>query len=275
MNSIQHVLSDDELYTRAKAIFAPAPHGSRSDRFGYVPTIKVIDGLRKNGFNPVWAGACKTRDKGKIGFEKHMVRFAADESRMLAGSVPQLVMVNAHDGSASYSLHAGMFTLVCTNGCIFSEGQAQVVRVRHSGDVVNNVIEGSFKVIEDADSALEEAAEWRGITMTESDRYGFGKMALYNRFGVNEETGEPDTNVTPDQIIMARRPGGDDPTLWNAFQNAQEWSIRGGLRSFNEKTRRVSHTREIQGIDAVVEVNTKLSETATLFARTFGIKRPD
>ena len=273
MSNTQKALTNGELYTRAPAIFATGPHSKRSERFGYVPTITVIEGLRANGFQPTWAGACKTRDKDKLGFEKHMVRFTADEARSRSGSVPQLVLVNAHDGSSSYQLHAGMFTMVCLNGCIFSKGQAEVVKVRHNGDVVNNVIEGSYKVIKDADAALEEAAEWRGITMNADDKFKFGKMALYNRFGVNEETGEPDTLITPDQIIMPRRIGGEPDSLWQAFQNAQEWAIRGGLRSVNPETRRVSHTREIQGIDAVVDVNTKLSETATLFARTFGIKR--
>ena len=37
----EHPLSDDQIRTAAPSIFAEAPHGSRSQRYSYIPTATV------------------------------------------------------------------------------------------------------------------------------------------------------------------------------------------------------------------------------------------
>ena len=45
-------LTNDQLFRLAPSIFAVEKHVSRSARYTYIPTIEVIDGLRKEGFMP-------------------------------------------------------------------------------------------------------------------------------------------------------------------------------------------------------------------------------
>lgn len=47
-----HPLSDDQIRLVASSIFAEAPHGSRSERYTYIPTGTVPTELRKEGFQP-------------------------------------------------------------------------------------------------------------------------------------------------------------------------------------------------------------------------------
>ena len=38
----EHPLSDDQIRRVAPSIFAEAPHGSRSERYSYIPTATVL-----------------------------------------------------------------------------------------------------------------------------------------------------------------------------------------------------------------------------------------
>jgi hypothetical protein len=58
-----------------------------------------------------------------------------------------IVLLNSHDGSSSYQMLAGCFRFVCSNGMVFGDTHSDI-RVRHSGNILDNVIEGAFKVLE-------------------------------------------------------------------------------------------------------------------------------
>ena len=45
-------LSDDQIARIAPSIFAQEAHESRSERYVYIPTIDVLNGLRHEGFEP-------------------------------------------------------------------------------------------------------------------------------------------------------------------------------------------------------------------------------
>jgi hypothetical protein len=45
-------LAEDQMRRAAPSIFATAKHVSRSDLYTYIPTIEVLRGLRREGFEP-------------------------------------------------------------------------------------------------------------------------------------------------------------------------------------------------------------------------------
>ena len=63
-------LLEDQMRQAAPSIFAPAKHVSRSDRYTYIPTIEVLRGLRKEGFEPFMVAQSKSRIEGKTEFTK-------------------------------------------------------------------------------------------------------------------------------------------------------------------------------------------------------------
>ena len=67
-------LSEDQMRGAAPSVFAEGKHASRSERYTYIPTIDVLRGLRKEGFEPFMVAQGQSRVKGKAEFTKHMVR---------------------------------------------------------------------------------------------------------------------------------------------------------------------------------------------------------
>ena len=45
-------LTNELLYRAAPSIFAGKKHDSRPEKYTYIPTIQVVDGLRSEGFFP-------------------------------------------------------------------------------------------------------------------------------------------------------------------------------------------------------------------------------
>ena len=67
-------LGEPQMRLAAPSIFASGEHQSRSERYTYIPTIEVLRGLRKEGFEPFMVAQSRSRIEGKSEFTKHMIR---------------------------------------------------------------------------------------------------------------------------------------------------------------------------------------------------------
>lgn len=266
-------LTDDQIARVAPSVFAADKHERRSERYVFIPTRDIVAGLRKEGFMPVWAGQSKTRDPSNIGYTRHMVRFRHVDAdrRVTAGMVPEVVLKNSHNGTSQYELYAGIFRFICANGMICGDLTGEPLKVPHKRDAVERVIEGTFKVIDTAQDAVEEAAEWNTITLPRAERLEFAQFAHFARFAKKGEDGTMlvDTPIKPEQMLVARRFEDRAPTLGNTFNVLQENGIRGGLRGIGERDGRVRRVtaRAINGIDQNVQFNQMLHNFAAFMAR--------
>jgi hypothetical protein len=253
-------LSEDELRQRAPSVFAVEAHASRSERYAYIPTIDVVRAMQREGFQPFAARQSRTRDASRSEFTKHMIRFRRPDMAVTVGDViPELVLVNSHDGTSSYQLTAGMFRVRCLNGLVVQSGTLDDVRVHHKGNVIDNVIEGSFRVIGESVKALAAPDNWSGITMKDDARQVLAEAAHVLRFGDAE--GLVDTAIEPRQLLIPRRADDRAADLWTTFNVVQENTIRGGLSGMGRDSsgaRRRTTSREVKGIDQDVRLNKAL-----------------
>jgi hypothetical protein len=247
-------LDNDQLYRLAPSIFASTAHESRSERFKAIPTITVIEGLRKEGFLPVRAAQSIARQPGRADFTKHMVRFRKEDRADLRvdDNILEIVLVNGNDGSAAYSLDAGIFRIACLNGMIVKSKDYGSVKVRHTGNAVEKVIEGSYEVLKGAERALAAPQDWGQLQLTERARQAFAVGAHVERFG------DAETTITPEQLLIPRRVQDQGRDLWKTFNVIQENVITGGLHGARVPGHRRSTTREVRGIDSNVKLNKAL-----------------
>lgn len=258
-----NALTNDQLLTLAPSIFATEKHESRSERYAYIPTSEVVDGMRAQGFAPVFAKQGRSRIEGKAEFTKHLIRFRrVDEievSRRIGGLYPEVVIVNSHDGTSSYKVMAGLMRMVCLNGLVVAHKELSSVTIHHKGDVTSQVIEGSFEVLADSRRALDVAEEWSGITLGHEEQMIMAEAAHIIRFGDAE--GNVTTPIKPQALLTPRRREDRTNDLWTVGNVIQENAIRGGLsgrgRDANNRPRRTT-SREVTGIDADVKINRAL-----------------
>ncbi|CDZ55085.1 DUF932 domain-containing protein [Neorhizobium galegae] len=268
-------LTEDELRKVAPSIFAMTAHESRSDRFAPIPTIEVLRGLMAEGFMPVGAKQSTARDENKRDFTKHMLRLRRlddDKNYAVGDTVCEILLKNANDGTSAYDLMAGLFRIRCLNSLVAQTGTIDSVKVRHSGDVMGKVIDGTYRVLNEAQKALAAPADWSSVTMNRDEREIFAEAAHVIRFGDAE--GNVDTAIKPEQLLIPRRYDDRADDLWTTFNVAQENVIRGGLRAWtrdaNNRPRRTS-TRAVNGIDQDVKLNKALWVLAERMAQLKGV----
>lgn len=249
-------LSADTMRCHAPSIFAAAAHESRSARYGYIPTIAVVDALKEEGFYPFMVGQTRTRDEGQREHTKHMIRFRhANEIRHTSkGEINEIILINSHNGTSSYQMLAGMFRFVCMNGLVTGD-VIDDVRIPHKGNVIEAVKEGAALVLEGTHLVREVSEDMKTLTLSRDEQIILANGALALRY--------PDANasspgpVTAEQLLQPRRLEAHENTLWSCFNVLQENSIKGGLPARNACHRRV-RTRAVQGIEQDRKLNQQL-----------------
>lgn len=268
-NRTQTPLTIDMIARYAPSAMATAPHESRSARYTYIPTINVIEGMIKAGFQPFSASQSRSRIEGKSEFTKHMIRFRHSDfgQAMTVGEiVPEVILVNSHDGTSAYKLIAGMFRLVCSNGLMVADSTTGSVSVMHKGNIIAEVIEASNGIIQNSQKALTAADTWARLQLSAGEQTAFAEAAHTVRFADSE--GKVTTPITAQQLLRPRRADDNGGDLWKTFNRVQENVIKGGLHGVSRENgqRRAVTTRQVKGIDQDVKLNRALWQLAERMA---------
>lgn len=247
----QVALTDDQILNVAPSVFAEAAHESRSQRYSYIPTISVLNSLRAEGFQPFMVAQTKTRLADRHEFTKHLLRLRHVGQRADVDGAPEVILLNSHDGSSSYQLLGGWITFFCMNGLVAGD-IVKDVRVRHSGDVQGEVIEGAYEVLKSFEQVRNSREEMKAIELKPSEAEVFANAAIVAKY---EDARAP---VVANQVLAPRRWEDAGNSLWDTFNRVQENLVqRGGLHGRSANGRRQT-TRPVQGISQNVALNRAL-----------------
>ena len=241
----------DVLRMNVPSIFAEEKHHSRSERYTYVPTSEIVEGLDKEGFRPFFACQARVRaeNEDRAEFAKHMIRFR-HASTINSDVANEIILVNSHDGSTSYQMMAGAFRFVCQNGLICGD-LVEDIRVRHSGNIVDNVIEGAYSILDQFGNVESSKEGMKSLVLRPEEKRIFANAALTLKY-------EGEAPIASDALLNAnRREDRDDPSLWGTFNTVQENLVRGGQLSRSSNNRR-TRTRAVNGIGQNVQLNRAL-----------------
>lgn len=266
------ILTHDRLHRNAPAIFAQEPDGAVSERYGFVPTINVVDALQAEGWYPVRAQQTNVRDMSRQTTARHMIRFRQEPDRQidLGDSVAELVLTNSHDRSAAYQLDLGLFRLICSNGMVAPVSDMGGIRVRHGKHVVDEILEGSVALSHQV-PRIAEGMEVFQSTMVHSDEAQlFAEAALALRYGHDWKIHSP---IQPNSVLQARRTEDAGGTLWQVFGRTQENLFKGGVRGKSASGRR-TRTRAINNVTEDVRLNRALWTLTERFAELKGATLP-
>ena len=250
-------ISNEQLGYYAPSVMAEGAHHSRGERYSFIPTIQVIDGLRAEGFEPYEVRQTKTRKLDKREHTTHMVRMRHVSQLSTEAEVPEIILLNSHDGSSSYQLMAGVFRFVCSNGLIAGD-IVENVRVRHTGNVVDNVIEGATRILHNAEEVVARIGEYKAIELTPAEQHAFATAAVQVRWG-------EDKPVKALSLLESHRYADRGADLWTTFNRVQENLIKGGVAGRTATGRRTT-TRAVGGVSENVKLNKALWTLADTMA---------
>lgn len=265
-------MSNDFILQSAPSVFAHTPRDDVSDRYGFIPTIQVVDALRDEGWMPVDAAQKNVRKKENLTFTKHLVRFRRlNDDIMLGDSAVELLLTNSHDRSSGFILHAGMFRMACANGIVIADSTFQKVSIRHSQNAPGQVIDASHEVIDDVPMIAESVGEMRNIELTQKERGIFAGTAYDYAYSDDDFLPDGSPRVLTEkrniveQLLKPMRFGDVGTDLWITFNVLQEKILRGGIRTVRRSGRgavRAHTSRKVHSIDRDIKLNKALWEMA-------------
>jgi hypothetical protein len=229
------------------SIYATSPSAKVSERYGFIPTSVIVHALERSGFVPVKANAARSSLERAV-FAKHLIRFRHREhmNTQVGDWLPEVVLVNSHDGSSSYQIMAGVYRLVCSNGLVVGNSFAEA-RVRHTKNAPDEIVDASFRVIESLPGIADGIESMRAITLEAGEREAFAAAALTLRY--------PDeAPIRPAQLLGTRRSADTSSDLWTTFNVLQENLLQGGQRRADSRRR----TRRISSVSEDVRLNRSL-----------------
>ena len=240
-----------------------------SDHYSFVPTIKVVNDLRALGYDCVDAKSVKARKKSTDGYQKHMLTFEHPKYKVEGvDEYPQLLLTNSHDGGNAFTLSAGIFRLVCSNGLVIQTedyGSTRLVHKGYSFEAVQKLV-NEFNVT--IDEVLTKITAMKKVQLTKDQQIEFAKQAALLRFTAKSYNEDNISDVVDiDGLLNVERKEDAGNGLYEVFNRVQESLINGNyLYASNGKVdvegTKTRKARPIKNFKQNIEVNQRLSELA-------------
>ena len=257
-------LSNEALAQQAPSIFASQAIAGVSDRYTFLPTSRIIDQMRANGWAPVSVEEQRVRLAERRGFQRHLIRFQHTNVMAQVGEyAPEIALLNSHDGSSAYQIHAALYRFVCANGLMVSDTVFNHFSIRHSGHETEEVLKASFEMLAKVPELTSKVELFKSRRLTETEAAEFAKSALTLRYEDPTET-----PIQPVKLLAAHRHEDEGSDLWSIFNRVQENLTQGGQKDYSKRTadgKLFGRTRAITGLDKGLKINKELWALAETF----------
>ena len=240
-----------------------------SKHYSFVPTMNVVNDLRALGYEVVDAKQVKARKKSTNGYQKHMLTFEHPKYKVEGKEeYPQILLTNSHDGGNAFTLSAGIFRLVCSNGLVIKTedyGSARLVHKGYSFEAVQKLVK-EFE--ETVGEVLNKITEMKKVQLTKEQQIEFAKKAALLRFtakSYNEDNIADVVNI--DDLLNVERKEDAGNGLYEVFNRVQESIVQGkylyaASGKVNDADTKTRKARPIKNFKQSIDVNKKLSALA-------------
>lgn len=245
------ILTKEDILKTAPAVYAEQPKQSMSDRYVFVPTYKIIDNFAEAGWYPTKAISSKSK-KYDITERKHVVRLSNPNLQPampeVGSLVPEILLINSHNGTSGIRLEIGLFRLVCSNGLIVRDTQFAQITKRHTGINKDEIFRILYEAGREFPDIWSKVTDYKSINLTNRQRLDFAVKAI-------EYNWSKDSIIKPEDVLRARRSEDEGDSLFQIFNRIQENIIKGGTEYINPRTHRSRHTRAISNTDRDIRIN--------------------
>ena len=254
-------LTNEQLKAKAPSLFQDQPYHEVSSKYHFIPTIEIIEQLRAENWYPVTVNEAGVRDLSKNGFQQHYVRFQHFSDLINPNAnVVELLLFNSHDRSMSFSISAGVYRYICSNGLIIADSVFDSYKIKHLGERENDVINAVANITAIKPKLLSKISKFESITLNQNEKESFLQSALPLRFENHLELDNPNELLTPLRVEDKN----DD--LYTVLNILQENFLSSKVSGYNKETNRRFTSKQITSISKDVEINKGLWDIAERIA---------
>jgi hypothetical protein len=238
----------------APSVFATEPSSKMTNKYSFVPTDQVMEFFDREGWE-----IASVKQSGRGLHAVHELRYRNSELPKVGDTLVEAVIRNSHNGTSAFSMGAGLFRLVCSNGLTVPTSVAESFKLRHnhfSLDDVKELADSFSKKLPMIEGSVSKMME-RELSLDE--KRNFVMDAAKIRWAV----GSVPATINVEDILNPLRKEDQGDDLWRVFNVVQEKMMRGGV-TYKSARGRSTSLKGIKSIQASNRLNTKLWENAEL-----------
>lgn len=259
-------LTIEQLQEQAPVLFTEEPHFQTSDKYHFVSSIEVINEIKSQNWHPVSVQISSVKDEDKEGYQRHVVRFRHfDDLLSPKENAVELLLFNSHDRSTAFSISAGIFRFVCSNGLVIADSVFESYKIKHIGDRENDIHTAIDKITSFKPQLEYKINTLESIKLSTGEKEAFAKSSLELRFPKHLKVDYKD-------LLVPHRDEDDKDDLYTTLNVIQENLLSGNVSGVNKETGRRFTSREITSIGKDKDINQGLWDIAERIA---SIKEPD
>jgi hypothetical protein len=242
-------LTNDQIRSKAPAIFATKPSSKVSDKYVMVPMNEVIDDLRQLGWFPYDVRQARSKNTANANTQTHMVKFRQEKDfkpfKNVGDEIFELLSINSHNGRVPLSFFSGVFKLACENGLVIMQQEFGNFRVKHIGFTFPEMEELIINHVKKSQDAAKFISEFKKVELKDKE-----KIELASTIHKELKLKSP-----LDLLLSPRRAEDDKGDLWTVFNVIQENITKGGLYYLTGPKNRKVKTRPIKNIQRDIDAN--------------------
>jgi hypothetical protein len=232
------------------ALEATRPSDKVSGKYAFISSAQFIKDMQVNGWE-----LKNTINRSRTGKGKHAMRFRNPAHILPNGDFLDIVVLNSHDGTCSFTLSLGIYRLVCSNGLVVGKDLVEPQRIRHVGYAERKVKTAIEVLLSQASRIAEIVERLQARVLTIEEYTAFCNTALQVR---NLEPHK----VTVEQFHTPLREADKGMSAWAVLNRVQESVVR-GFDVVNLETHRIKRIRALKGAKPEIEANKKLFDAIT------------
>lgn len=238
----------DSIRNTVPAVFSTSAAPKMSDKYTFVPTMEILENFDREGWKLYSA-----KQIGQGQYSSHELRLRNGELPQVGDSLVEAVIRNSHNGMSTFSVSAGLFRLVCSNGLTVPTSVADSITVKHM-----RVDMGAVRQITDefADRLplIQRAVGKMETTFLNEERtMDMMKKASLLRW----EKGSVPSSLNVDELLKVERDADVGNSVWKIFNVVQEKFVRGGTK-YQSKRGRLVTMKELKNFQTINKINTGL-----------------
>lgn len=245
------MISLNSLKEIAPSVFATEPSPKMSDKYTFVPTMEILQNFEQEGWN-----IASARQLGQGTYAQHEVRLRNGAFANVGDSLIEAVIRNSHNGLSSFSVSAGLFRLVCSNGLTVPTSIAEAISVKHIKVDMGTVRQITDDFAERLPIIQRSVGKMENTFLNEEKLVDFVNKSAMIRW---EKGSIPKLDI--EAFLNPEREGDVGNSVWKTFNVIQEKFVRGGMKYQSKKGRTVS-MKELKSFQNINKINTNLWELA-------------
>lgn len=242
--------------TKISPLEATHAYEGMSSRYQFISTKDVITTFNEQGFEVSSVQYPKVRKASKEGFNSHLVRMRQTGLSSYNEEVPEVIIINSHDGTKALRLSLGFFRFVCANGLVVGDMLADTGRVMHKGNATTGVLNFISEYSKNVNAKILQITDMKNTVLSSSELEEFQIKAA--------EIIHPSLIQAQQLLHINRLEDKGESSIWRAFNTVQENAMKGNYQ-ITGATSNVRKARPIKDITRNIQVNTKLWSLAEEF----------